>query len=108
MKKYLTALLILFSAFVSAGDFHLTESGQPVARILLESTDGEDVSEQIRLFNSCLRKITGTELPVGDNQLPNVIRIAIRSTTRLEEVISPAKLINTALSELVPISCAII
>ena len=86
MMKYLTALLILFSELVSAGDFHLTVSGQPVARILLESTNGEDVSEQIRLFNSCLRKITGTELPVGNNQLPNVIRIAIRSTTRLEEV----------------------
>ena len=76
MKSYLSALLLIsFSALVCAEDFHLTESGRPVAQILLESEEDKDISEQIDRFNFYLRKITGTELPVGENQLSNIIRI---------------------------------
>lgn len=87
MKFKLFGLFALLTAInVSAADFVLVRNGKAVSQIALETAEDKDIAAHIKRFNSHLRKICGTALPIGSKNLANTIRIKIVPTKKLENV----------------------
>ena len=64
-------------AVVLHADFVIVKDSKAAAQINFIGKPEKTVSERIDLFNSYIKKITGTELPTQGNSLENIIEIEI-------------------------------
>lgn len=84
-KQFFILLLSLIPGVYGA-DFFLVRDGHAASQIVFESAPDKDIANQIKLFNSHLRKICGTTLPTGNQKLANTLRIKITPTAKLENI----------------------
>lgn len=88
MYKYLALLIIsLIIGTVSGTDFFLVKNSKAIASIGISASDPqkENALKTVQLFNSYLKRITGTELPINGEKLENRIQIVLRESVPLHQ-----------------------
>ena len=59
-------------------DFSIIKDSKPAAQIIFSAEPDSIVKKRVELFNSYLKQITGTELPLKNVSLNNSIEIRIK------------------------------
>ena len=62
MRKILFLLIVFISLAVNAAEFVLVKDSKPQAQIVFEQTPDRILKRRVKLFNSYVKKVTGTEL----------------------------------------------
>ena len=76
MKKIFIIGIFLTVCLLHA-DFAVVKNGKAAAKIKFTAEPVNAVKNKVELFNSYIRKITDTEIPVNDNSLENTVVIEI-------------------------------
>ena len=83
MKHKILLIGLLAVSGLTAAEFHLVKNAKPTAQIQLAKDTDEKSLEHIDLFNSYLKKVTGTELPKTNKNLPYTIQIVLKKNPKL-------------------------
>ena len=77
MRKILFLLIGFISLAVNAAEFVLVKDSKPQAQIVFEQTPDRILKRRVKLFNSYVKKVTGTELKTEGTNLPYTIKLNI-------------------------------
>ena len=83
MKHKILLMGLLAVSGLTAAEFHLVKNAKPTAQIQLAKDTDEKSLEHIDLFNSYLKKVTGTELPKTNKNLPYTIQVVLEKNPKL-------------------------
>ena len=83
MKCKLLLMGLLAVSGLTAAEFHLVKNAKPTAQFQLAKDTNEKSHELIDLFNSYLKKVTGTELPKTNKNLSYTIQIVLEKNPKL-------------------------
>ena len=76
--KFISTLVIISTAMTLCADFSIIKDSKPAAQIIFSAEPDSIVKKRVELFNSYLKQITGTELPLKNVSLNNSIEIRIK------------------------------
>ncbi|MBE6404442.1 MAG: DUF4838 domain-containing protein [Lentisphaerae bacterium] len=83
MKRLFISAAILAISALNAAEFYLVRDSKPTAQIQIGNDLDKASLEQIDLFNTYLKKITGSALPKNGKALPYTIQIVIDKNVKL-------------------------